>query len=183
MARGERGKHSQHCDRTERGTKGCDQQQDRRASNTLLTAKTRKNWRLRRLTALEWEGRVSSRAPYLTLVIRRQPLVRLSLVVEHPGEATVRPVAPHGATRGSVIADIADVAGGVPAAVRAPDYLGLVRARHASRLISRASRTSVTGPLGAHYRRRGSSASPVIHWPRAAAESARPRSRIHRARP
>lgn len=78
--------------------------------------------------AAEVEGRISS---HLTLVVRRQPLVRLTLVIEHPGEAAVRPVTPHGAIRGPVI-DIGDVAGGVLTAVGAPDDLGLVRARHAS---------------------------------------------------
>jgi len=72
---------------------------------------------------------------YLTFVVHRQPLVRLPLVVEHPGETAVRPVAPHGATRGPVAAltGAGDVASGVLTAVGAPDDLGLVRARHASR--------------------------------------------------
>lgn len=96
------------------------------------------------------EGRGDGKdGTYLTLVVRRQPLVRLALVVEHPGEAAVWPVAPHGATRGPVAAFpgvVVGVAGGVLAAVGAPDDLGLVRARHAS--AARSARRS----LG-HYAR------------------------------
>lgn len=70
-----------------------------------------------------------------TFVVRRQPLVRLPFVVEHPGEVAVRPIRPYGATRRPVAAASVDVdaAGGILATVGAPDDLGLVRARrHAS---------------------------------------------------
>lgn len=67
-----------------------------------------------------------------TLVVRRQPLVRLPFVVQHPGEVAVRPVSPYGATPiVTASVDIAgdDAAGGILTAVGAPDDLGLIRAR------------------------------------------------------
>lgn len=87
------------------------------------------------------------RRTHLALVVRRQPFVRFPFVVEHPGEAAVRSVAPYGSTRGPVAAG--DVADGVLTAVRTPDYMGLVRARHAA-VISRAFDTSVTRLLRCH---------------------------------
>lgn len=76
-----------------------------------------------------------------TLVVRRQPLVRLPFVVEHPGEVAVWPVSPYGATPiVTASIDIAgdDAAGGILTTVGAPDDLGLIRARrHAYRDLTR----------------------------------------------
>lgn len=90
---------------------------------------------------------------YPALVVRRQPLVRLPFVVEHPGEVAVRPISPYGTTRpvvtGSVVAG--DAAGGILTTVGAPDDLGLVRARrHAYRELTRTRPSTSTDRYYGH---------------------------------